>query len=118
MDGADVVLAAGVAGEGGAALSLAHGATLTLPAELEVSTLRVDGTQEGGTLVNFRPASRGALYLTNGDIHDIPVAVQNLQADVLSSWSVYVDGVLYPRRRLMVENGALKAYSGLAMTIR
>ncbi len=118
VDGADVALAAGTVGAGGAALSVAHGATLTLPTDLAVSTLRVDAAQEGGTLVNFHPASRGALYLTNGDIHDIPVAVQNLQADVLSSWSVYVDGVLYPRRRLMVENGILKAYSGLAMTIR
>ena len=118
VDGADVALAAGVAGEGGAALSLAHGATLTLPADLEVSTLRVDAAQEGGTLVNFRPASRGALYLTNGDIHDIPVAVQNLQPGALYSWSVYVDGVLYPQRRLMVEDGVLKAYSGFVMTIR
>lgn len=96
-DGADVTATA-VTASAAVPVTLAHGGTLTLPAATEVASLSVDVDAGGGTLVNFRPASGGAVYLT-GNVEKprrcvLPVEVGSLLGDNLPSWHVYLDGTL------------------------
>ena len=100
------------------ALTLAKGARVTLPASAEVARLDVDAADGGGTLVNFRPAANGELHITGGSTRPIPVSVENLLANTLVGWSVYVDGVLRPRCHLAVSDGQLIAFNGLSVCIR
>ena len=107
VDGAEVS-AASVSADAALLVALTHGASLTLPAETEIASLSVDVGAGGGTLVNFRPAYPGAFYLA-GDVDNprrcvLPVAVGTLLGDNLSSWRVYVDGVLVPHCEIFVNS--------------
>jgi hypothetical protein len=107
VDGAEVS-AASVSADAALPVALTHGASLTLPAETEIASLSADVGAGGGALVNFRPSYRGAAYLT-GDMDKprrcvLPVAVGTLLGDNLSSWRVYVDGVLTPHCEIFVNS--------------
>ena len=107
VDGADVTATA-VTASSAIPLTLAHGATLTLPTATEIASLNVDVDAGGGTLTNFRPAANGAIYLTGnvGRLSNfvVPVSVGMLLGDNLSSWAVYVDGQLQSHIGLFVND--------------
>jgi hypothetical protein len=106
----------------GVSVSLAHGATLTLPAATEIASLSVDFDAGGGTLANFRPASGGAVYLTGNVARPrkcvLPVEVGTLLGGNLSGWHVYVDGVEVDQAEVFVNgDGFLETRSNAAMVI-
>lgn len=117
VDGADVTATA-VTAASAVPVTLAHGATLTLPAATEIASLNVDVDAGGGTLTNFRPAANGAVYLTGNVARPrkcvLPVRVGTLLGVNLPSWDVYVDGVLVDQTEVIVNaNGFLETqYTG------
>jgi len=96
VDGADVTATA-VTAAGAVPLTIAHGATLTLPTTTEISSLTLDLGNGGGTLTNFLPSDNGAIHITSAPGKKargvpLPVRVDTLVADRLFSWKVYIDG--------------------------
>lgn len=87
----------------GAAVEVANGATLELPAASQnaVSGLVADLTATGnaGTIVNFNPAVGGTLYMTCAsrrqmlDNHPLPITFANpVNTGNVAGWSVVVNG--------------------------
>lgn len=96
IDGADVTVSSATVASG-VPITLAHGATLTLPEETEISSLTIDLGNGGGTLTNFLPSENGAINITRSPGVmargvPLPVRVENLVADRLFSWKVYIGG--------------------------
>ncbi len=91
--GADVTVSS-ITG-GGLPVALSHGGSLTLPEATEVDGISVDVDAGGGTLVNFRPASDGAVKIS-GAIGNprkcvLPVKIETLYGENLQGWKVYLD---------------------------
>ena len=109
VDGAEVSVSSATAASA-VPLSLSHGASLTLPAAIQVESLAIDLGQERSSLPVLNPAAGGALYVT-GDSQSIKGDLLNVgscaNASNLSSWSVYLNGISLDRT-LGVQDGALR----------
>ena len=121
VDGAEVEVLSATA-LGGVPVTLSGGASLTLPEAVETASVTVDMEGTGGTLVNFRPVSGGALHLLNvhGSVRgkSLPVAVENLFGNGLSGWGVYADGVRISGAAVEVKDGFLRVFAGFVLSVR
>ena len=122
VDGADVTATA-VTAASAVPLTLAHGATLRLPTTTEISSLTIDLGNGGGTLTNFLPSENGAIYITRSPGVmargvPLPVRVDNLVADRLFSWKIYIDGEIVENAQLTLgDDGYLRVRSGLVLFV-
>lgn len=103
---------------GAASVSVAAGATLDLRSEkMRLGHLAVDIDAGAGTITRFTPEPNGALDLVAADAtcvragFVVPLTVGNLpEADALSTWTVYVNGVEKRNLGLRFANGKLVLY--------
>ena len=122
VDGADVTVSSATAASG-VPITLAHGATLTLPEETEISSLTIDLGNGGGTLTNFLPSENGAIYITRSPGVmargvPLPVRVDNLVADRLYSWKIYIDGEIVENAQLTLNSdGYLVVRTGFILFV-
>lgn len=119
-DGADITVSS-VSAASAIPVSLAHGASLTLPAATEIASLAVDVDAGGGTLANFRPTHGGVVNLTgavaNPRNYVLPVQVGALLGEDLSSWRINVNGVPEKDVGLIVNNGGYLETKSIAATV-
>ena len=119
-DGADITVSS-VSAASAIPVSLAHGASLTLPAATEIASLAVDVDSGGGTLANFRPTHGGVVYLTGTVANPrncvLPVQVGTLLGEDLSSWRVNVNGVPEKDVGVIVSNGGYLETKSIAATV-
>lgn len=106
------------------AVSVAPGATLELRSEkMVVGHLAVDCRTGGGTITCLTPMPDGTLDLTVDDPKSVgegfvvPLKIEKVvNAKNFASWTVRVNGVVKPKRKLIYRNGQL-LIGGLGFTV-